>query len=677
VKASGPEGAWPADRLEKRLRRVGTLALVAGMLMVPAFYVFFSLTARTSALNAEATYLGLAVERIIHDRPQLWEYETLRMREITDRVGQAGAESRRSIRTVDGRLLAENGHQPQGPSLRVAVPIHDSGRWVATFEAERSCRDLVWNAAGGTVLALGLALLASWSLRAFPMRFSAALRAQLSSERRRSETILEALQEGVVALDDQGRILQVNPVAVQLLGSSGGAVDPDRVRHLLEGLARTGDGFPQGRVAVETAKGPARTLEVRGFPIPLPGTEAPGQVVLFRDITENLQLEAEERRARQLESLGILAGGIAHDFNNFLTAIQGNVSLAKIQAGHDPRMLEYLERALQSTRRAHGVSNRLLTFAKGGEPARAVMDLPAVIQEATGFALQGSGVEFTFDFEPGLARIEGDASQISQVFLNLAINAMQAMDGHGSLQIQGLNQWIGKGQVPGLDAGPHVRVHVLDSGPGIPASILDRIFEPYFTTKTAGSGLGLASAYRIVRAHGGNIFAGREEPGGACFTLYFPACSSVVVEDPAPVQTVRPGSGARILVMDDDPLIQAACQGILEYHGHSVTVVSEGQQAAEAYHAASVAGDPFQVVILDLTIPGGIGGKEAAEIILREHPEACLVASSGYNDDPVMAAPTSFGFSAALPKPYAESDLARTLAPLLARVTDQRGRPVV
>ena len=664
------DGGSPSDRLEGRLRLLGTLVLAIGMLAVPAFFGFFGVNGRASALQAEATFLGLAVERIIHDRPELWEYETLRMREITDQAGQTAAGTRRSVRRADGRLLAENGLHPEPPSLRVEVPIHDSGRVVARFVVERSCRDLAVKSSLGALLALALAFLASWSLRALPMRFVAALRDQLSSERRRSETILEAIQEGVVALDDAGRILLVNPVAVRLLGTPVRADGPDRLRPFIEALPRDGEGRIPGRVALDTPEGPGRTLEVREFPIPLPGTEAQGRVVLFRDITGKLHSEAEELRARQLESLGILAGGIAHDFNNLLTAIQGNVSLAQAQAqaqaGQDPRVQEHLERALQSTRRAHAVSNRLLTFAKGGEPARSVMELPAVVREATGFALQGSGIECTCDFEPGLARIEGDAGQISQVFLNLAINAKQAMEGRGTLQVQAQNLWVGAGQVPGLEAGPHVRVRVIDSGPGIPAPLLDRIFEPYFTTKPAGSGLGLASAYRIVKAHGGNIFAGNEEPGGACFAVYFPASSGAVAETPPPPQVDAPGQGERILVMDDDPLIQAVCQGLLEFHGYAVTVASEGREAADRYAEARAAGRPYRAVILDLTVPGGLGGKEAAELILREDPAARLIASSGYSDDPVMAAPTAFGFSAALPKPYTDADLVGTLAPLLA-----------
>lgn len=676
MKPGGSGGSLAGDRIEKLLRLAGTLFLGGVLLTVPAFFGIFGLNGRASALQAEAAFLGQEVERIIHDRPELWEYETLRMQEITDRAGPAGAETKRSVLKVDGRPLAENGIRLAPPALRVEVPVHDSGRVVARFVVERSWRDLAVKSGLGALLALAVAFLASWLLRALPMRFVAALRDQLNSERRRSETILEAIQEGVVALDDGGRLLLVNPVATRLVGTAEGTEGTDRLLRFIGGLSRNGEGRIQDRVALELPDGSSRTLELREFPIPLSGTEAQGRVVLFRDITEKLHFEAEELRARQLESLGLLAGGIAHDFNNFLTAIQGNVSLAQARAGSDPGIQEPLERALQSTRRAHAVSNRLLTFAKGGEPARTIMELPAVVQEATGFALQGSGIDCRYDFQPDLARIEGDAGQISQVFLNLVLNANQAMVGTGSLRIQARNLFVDDGEVPNLEAGPYVRVTVADSGPGIPAAIRDRIFEPYFTTKSAGSGLGLASAYRIVKAHGGNIFAEDGDTGGACFTLYFPASGGAFSAIPQPPPVEGMGQGERILVMDDDPLIQAVCQGLLEFHGFAVSVVSEGQEAADRYAEARAAGHPFRAVILDLTVPGGLGGKEAAELILRKDPAARLIASSGYSDDPVMAAPVAFGFSAALPKPYTDSELMGALSPLLASIARPEAKPV-
>ncbi len=391
-------------------------------------------------------------------------------------------------------------------------------------------------------------------------------------------------------------------------------------------------------------------------------------MILFRDITDKVQAETEILRSRQIDSLGVLAGGIAHDFNNFLGAIMGNVSLAKEMLGAESDVTERLATAISAAERARQISNRLLAFAKGGEPSRAVLDTRALAKEAAAFVLQGSGVLCSFNFPKGLWCVEGDAGLLAQVINNLVINAKQAMGDHGNLRIQGENAVVARGQIPYVAQGSFVVLHVEDSGPGIPEPIRHRIFEPYFSTKESGSGLGLASAYKIMKAHGGNIFVESSSLGGAHFLLYLPASDRQVAEAPPDPTQQASSHGERILVMDDDPIILDTCRQILEHYGFKVTTSPEGRRASVAYGKALDAGAPFHAVILDLTVPGGLGGRETAKLILDRDPEARIIASSGYSDDPIMARPAEFGFKTAIPKPYSAPELLRCVLGLLEGV---------
>jgi PAS domain S-box-containing protein len=474
---------------------------------------------------------------------------------------------------------------------------------------------------------------------------------------------LKAIPEGVIAADAQGQVVFLNPVAEGFLGwtSAAAAGRPLAEIYPIQRIEEPIPGAPACRGEIRVGSGPWRVVEERTSPLPTePGGRA-GQVIVFRDITNQLKTEAELLRVRQIESLGVLAGGIAHDFNNYLSAILGNISLAKQDLPADSRASTRLAEAMRATDRARSLSLKLLTFAKGGDPARRVVDLVPLVREATEFVTHGTGVLFTCTFEPGLWNAEVDDGLISQVIHNLVINAVQAMQGQGHIHLRLENLKVGRGEVPNLKPGRYLRVSLQDTGPGIPESVLPRIFEPYFTTKNAGNGLGLASCFNIMRAHEGGITAESPEGGGARFTLFVPATERALAPRPATYVTPMPAGRGSVLVMEDDPVLQEVAAEMLERTGFSARTCPDGEAAIQLYSQSLQAGSPYTAVIMDLTIPGGMGGREAAGRILALHPEARLIVSSGYSVDPVLARPTDYGFRGVLTKPYGLADLARVM----------------
>ncbi len=400
----------------------------------------------------------------------------------------------------------------------------------------------------------------------------------------------------------------------------------------------------------------------------------PYAVVVARDITERLRMEEELQRAGNLEALGVLAGGIAHDFNNFLTAIMNQISLAKLHLDQADHVLEKLTYAENACLQAKGLTQQLLTFAKGGEPLRKITSMAVLVGDALRLVLAGTNVKPMLTIPDDLWMVDIDSGQISQVLNNLLINAVQAMPEGGMLRVTVRNVTMHADDVSELSSedhlshGDHLCVTIQDSGPGIPKEALAKVFDPYFTTKAQGSGLGLATSYSIIRKHGGTFNVRSKQGQGATFMFCLPATRFET--DTGHRQPSEPLHSAEvahhILFMDDDDMIRESMGEILEDIGYTVTLVRDGREALEALHRAREDNQAFDVAIIDLTIPGGMGGVEAVGRLKAVDPLLKAVVSSGYSTAPAMAHYREYGFDAVVAKPYTVSELRSVLARLLS-----------
>ncbi|HWA26551.1 MAG TPA: ABC transporter substrate-binding protein [Lacunisphaera sp.] len=381
------------------------------------------------------------------------------------------------------------------------------------------------------------------------------------------------------------------------------------------------------------------------------------------DISARRHLESEIGRASKLEAVGILAGGIAHDFNNILTVVLGNVTLAESDSPAGSPVAARLQDAKRATLRARDLTLQLLTFAKGGEPVRTTIELPELLKEAAGFALHGSSSRGDFQFQPGLWKVNADKGQVGQVIQNLVINAVQAMPGGGVVTLAASNVELPRpgDSAPPLPTGRYVQISVADGGMGIAREHLGKIFDPYFTTKAQGTGLGLASVYSIVRKHEGHIVVESELGQGTVFRFWLPAVSGDARgQAPSPTGSKSPFR-ARALFMDDEPSIRSMAMLFMERLGYDCDVAVDGAEAIKKYEASMAAGRKYEVVVMDLTVPGGMGGREAMEHLRRIDPNVYAIVSSGYSRDPVLANYQAHGFQAVLPKPYGLEQLTKVM----------------
>ena len=493
---------------------------------------------------------------------------------------------------------------------------------------------------------------------------------------KQSEELYRALIEttgtGYVVIDDAGHVLDANPEYVRLTGH--GHLNDIRGRTVFEWTAP--DHQEKNRKAVKQCAqdGSIRNFEVdyidkngRITPILINATVAEMDgtrriLTLCRDITDKKRMEENLNKSEKLESLGILAGGIAHDFNNLLTGIFGFIDVARLYntSGASDKVSVNLTKALDVFNRARALTQQLLTFSKGGLPVKKVLALPQLLTNTTNFVLSGSMVGARFSFPENLWPCEIDENQIGQVIDNIVINARQAMPTGGALVITAENVPRGSPVPAPLAPGDYVKVSVRDSGTGISREYLPRIFDPFFTTKQEGSGLGLATAYSIIKKHEGIIEAESELGTGATFHIYLPALPSAAIETPSSGTKKHRGEGA-VLVMDDEDFVRDVAVELLKTMGYSVDTAASGAEAIEKYRAALASPTPYRFCILDLTIPNGMGGKDAVQALLSLDPSVTAVAASGYSQDPVMTDPQAFGFRDKIRKPFTKEELGEVL----------------
>ncbi|MEZ6036625.1 MAG: ATP-binding protein [Planctomycetota bacterium] len=544
----------------------------------------------------------------------------------------------------------------RGHRAEVASPWFDVlPPWWRTWWSFALCAVLVAAALAGA------SSLLTQRRRTVQLRAAVAARTDdLQSEQRRLATLLASIADGVAGIDAQGRIATWNRAAAALTGWSPQLAIGTPWRTVMPGV----DVHAPGRDPIEVALGPHdhRWLEFSVAPIEAPDSrDITGVVVAFRDVTLRREQERLMARSERLESLGVLAGGIAHDFNNLLTVVLGNIGLIEISAGA-PGTAEAVHDACtqiqQATLRARDLTQQLLTFAKGGAPARRPMRIERLITDCARLALSGANVRAELQLAPGLHATEVDAGQIAQVLHNLVLNARQAMPEGGTVVVRASN----------VDAdGPGVLIEIVDHGVGIDAAQLERIFDPYYSTKPHGSGLGLAIAHSIVARHGGRITVSSSPGHGSTFRVHLPACSGVATDDNADTARTAAARSLHVLCMDDEPGIRRLVQVGLASFGHRVEVVADGSAAVAAFRAAQQGGDAFDLVILDLTVPGGLGGVRTLAELHAIAPGLPAIAASGYSTEPVRGDNEAHGFRASLDKPF---DLA-TLAATIERVMDR------
>ncbi len=497
---------------------------------------------------------------------------------------------------------------------------------------------------------------------------------KIIEEHNKLEAVMAALDEGITLQDRQFKILYQNKQHQAIQGGHCGeycysayqqkdGVCPgcllvkcfeDGQVHRREAVAQDKDG---NKIYMEVSASPVR--------------DAKGKIVAgieaVRDISDRKKLEHEAQLARNLESLGVFAGGIAHDFNNLLTGIMGNLSFAQHQLKNGQEAGHLMEAMAEACIRAQKLTRQLLTFAKGGAPVIAAASVEEIATNSTKFILRGSKVKVEARFPEDLWNVTVDSGQISQVFQNLAQNAEQAMPTGGVIEIQAENVVVADQDNLPLAAGHYVKLSFKDNGIGMEPQVLPKIFDPYFTTKEDGSGLGLAISFSIIHKHHGHLEVASKRGMGTTFTIWLPASLAeevVLAGATSQLPEVTSGQG-RIMVMDDQEMIRNLAAQMLQVLGYSVEAVGDGNEMLERYRGAMAAGVPFDAVIMDLTIPGGMGGEEAVSHLLELDPRAKAIVSSGYSNDSAIANYAAFGFRGVIAKPFTLAELSSVLEEVL------------
>ena len=495
-------------------------------------------------------------------------------------------------------------------------------------------------------------------------------RVALQESARRMSDILEKTSDGFFALDSKWNFTYLNAKAEQMLGAKretllgqnlwgkfphlNGTIFEENYRKVMN---------EQSALEFEALNGDDKSwFEVHSY------ASGGGMSVFFRDITERKRTEDERLTTSKLESLGTLAGGIAHDLNNILTVISGNIGLAQLDApSHSANLLSFLAKAGQAAQHAARLSSQLLTFSRGGAPLKKVCSIADLLQHSAEFSLHGSKLRAAIEIEDHLGKAEIDAAQVEQVLNGLMINAREAMPSGGCVRVCAENVQVDENSGLPLENGRYIKVAITDDGPGVPADLAGKIFDPYFTTKPSSSGLGLAISYSIIRKHGGLLHLENSSPSGATFAFYLPAASGNVVSD-----LLEPNNRSfhfnqqRILVMDDESAIRELTAQLLGTMGYEVTAVPDGSEAVRIYERAARRGENFRAVILDATVRGGLGGVETIERLRSIDPEVNAIICSGYSDEAALSKFLSYGFRGALPKPFTRRELADALQKALA-----------
>ena len=508
---------------------------------------------------------------------------------------------------------------------------------------------------------------------------------ELAAERERLAVTLRSIGDGVITTDVAGNVVMLNTVAEKLTGwtqEEARGLPLTEIFHIINEVTRAVSENPvtkvitSGRIvglanhtALISKDGTERSIADSGAPITDAENAIIGVVLVFRDVTRQIKTEKELLKIKKLESIGILAGGIAHDFNNILTAILGNINLALFSPNLNEDTRRILSEAEKASIRAKNLARQLLTFAKGGDPVKEISSLETVIKDSADFVLHGDKVACRYDIPENLWPVDIDKGQVGQVIQNIVLNASHAMSEGGTItisckNISSIEESESCNNSPHhflLPPGRFAEICIQDKGVGIPANAVDKIFDPYFTTKKEGSGLGLTITHSIISNHGGYISVESSPGVGTTFAIYLPASPRTKEHKDESEAISTPAAKAKILVMDDEEMVRTVARSMLIRLGHEVEVAEHGEEAIRLYQDAAALDTKFDLVIMDLTIQGGMGGKDAVQAILNLNPDAKVIVSSGYSGDPIMAKFEDFGFCAAIAKPYRLQELEKAI----------------
>lgn len=501
--------------------------------------------------------------------------------------------------------------------------------------------------------------------------------ARIAAEKELLSVTLRSIGEGVITTDIQGNVVIMNNVAEELTGwkqqevqgkplSSIFTIVSESTRNICENplkkVLSTGQIVELASNTILISRnGSERVIANSGAPIKDTNGETIGVVLVFRDITEKQRMIDKLQRIDKLDSLGVLAGGIAHDFNNLLCVIFGFMEMARKASKENVKASSYLDNALIAFNRAKDLTKQLLTFSKGGAPKRKTGNIGTLIKGNSAFVLSGSNASCEFDIAQNLWLCDFDENQMAQVVDNIIINALEAMPQGGKIKIIATNITMeDQPALSPLKGGNFVKISIEDTGAGIPQEIIKRIFDPFFTTKQKGNGLGLATCYSIIQKHDGFIDVESTIGKGSIFHVYLPANKNIQIQNDTVLSLEHKGSG-KIVLMDDEDLVRDIAGTMLTEMGYTILEAKDGEEALMLCSEATRNGETIYCAFFDLTIPGGMGGKEAIVKLREFAPDMPVFASSGFSEDPVIACPTEFGFTDSIRKPFISDDLAEML----------------